>query len=375
MLGLSSPAEREHIESEYFEDDDAFQEMLTAEDDLIDAYARGELAGEERRRFEKGFVSSFGGRDRVQFARAFAGAVSAPRPVETKHRGTWLDSFKNLQSPGLLRTATTAAVIVFVVALAWLVIDRRRMTNELRELRAESANLSKRVETLQTSDNERTRRNQITGIFPELPRKPDKPRRRERPELKKNPEQTASNKPESTEKLINSEDVTLGNTFVSQTITELPLNARNVTSLLTLQPGTTRAGHVGGGRADQANITLYGVDVEEPLNTYFLKPWNTSSGETSIHIPNSLNWIRFQIAIETPVTYNDYRVIIKTADGRAVTSVDWIEPVTPNQTIIDTPAIATVDLPSGAYVLVLMGKDADGSFVKVTECFFRVIKY
>jgi hypothetical protein len=87
LLGLSSPAEREHIESEYFDDEDAFQEMLTAEDDLIDAYAHGELADEERRRFEKSFVSSSRGRDRVQFARAFAGVVSATRSVETKHPG------------------------------------------------------------------------------------------------------------------------------------------------------------------------------------------------------------------------------------------------------------------------------------------------
>ena len=84
MLGLSSPAEREHIESEYLEDEDAFQEMLTAEDDLIDAYARGELAGEERRRFGNSFTRSLGARDRVQFARAFANTVSATQSVETK---------------------------------------------------------------------------------------------------------------------------------------------------------------------------------------------------------------------------------------------------------------------------------------------------
>src|SRR5215213_2806842 len=103
LLGLSSPAEREHIELEYFENEDAFQEMLTAEDDLIDAYARGELAGDERRRFEKSFVGSLRGRHRVQFARAFADAMSATRPVENKLPGALLDIFKIFQSPGLLR--------------------------------------------------------------------------------------------------------------------------------------------------------------------------------------------------------------------------------------------------------------------------------
>ena len=62
---------------------------------------------------------------------------------------------------------------------------------------------------------------------------------------------------------INTSDATLGNTFEARRITELPLNANNVVGLLSLQPGVTRAGFVNGGRADQANITLDGVDVNE----------------------------------------------------------------------------------------------------------------
>ncbi|HYP53255.1 MAG TPA: hypothetical protein VEQ42_06920, partial [Pyrinomonadaceae bacterium] len=46
-------------------------------------------------------------------------------------------------------------------------------------------------------------------------------------------------------------------------ITELPLNANNVVGLLSLQPGVTRDGYVNGGRSDQANVTLDGIDVNE----------------------------------------------------------------------------------------------------------------
>jgi len=469
LLGLCSLAEREDIEWNYFEDDDAFQEMLTAEDDLIDGYAHGELTSEIRRTFENRFLSSLYGRKRVQFARAFAGAVSATRSVETKHRGTWLDSFKSLQSPGRLRTATIAAVIVFVTVFAWLFIDRRRMTNELRELHAEFAELSKRTVASQPrSATERTGTGDITAIPPELPSQPDKPRHRERTTTAtqrttssnggstvrgtaKDPngnvvsgatvtitdsaryftrtqstnkdgayvfnaippgtysiEVTAPgfktalasglavlvdtptvwdlhlelgavsetvNITSTAEAAINTSDAILGNNFERQKITQLPLNARNVPNLLTLQPGTTTDGYVAGRRADQANIALDGVDVVEPLNTYFLKPWNTISGETSIRIPSFLKWIRFQLELETAAIHYDYRLIIKTVDDRPVTSVDWIEPVTPNQTIIDTPAIATVDLSSGDYVLLLMEKKPDGSTVKVAEYSFEVIKY
>jgi hypothetical protein len=65
---------------------------------------------------------------------------------------------------------------------------------------------------------------------------------------------------------INTTDATIGNTFESRRIIELPLNANNVVGLLSLQPGVTRTGFVNGGRADQANITLDGVDVNEQQN-------------------------------------------------------------------------------------------------------------
>ena len=65
------------------------------------------------------------------------------------------------------------------------------------------------------------------------------------------------------EALANTQDASLGNNFISPQITQLPLNARNVTTLLTLQPAVTPTGYVAGGRSDQANITLDGVDVNE----------------------------------------------------------------------------------------------------------------
>jgi hypothetical protein len=62
---------------------------------------------------------------------------------------------------------------------------------------------------------------------------------------------------------LNTADATMGNTFESRRIEQLPLNARNVVGLLSLQPGVTRAGYVNGGRSDQANVTLDGADVNE----------------------------------------------------------------------------------------------------------------
>jgi hypothetical protein len=67
---------------------------------------------------------------------------------------------------------------------------------------------------------------------------------------------------------LNTSDASLGNAIVQQTIVELPSFARNVANLLQFQPGVTsfgttddRSGSVNGGKSDQGNVTLDGVDV------------------------------------------------------------------------------------------------------------------
>ena len=67
----------------------------------------------------------------------------------------------------------------------------------------------------------------------------------------------------SSELLVNREDGTLGSNFVNKQITQLPLEARSVTNLLTLQTAATRDGYVAGARSDQTNVTLDGVDINE----------------------------------------------------------------------------------------------------------------
>lgn len=73
---------------------------------------------------------------------------------------------------------------------------------------------------------------------------------------------------------LNTTDASLGNVITARQVGELPLEARNVVGLLSLQagavyvPNTTvddpRNGAVSGARADQSNVTLDGVDVNDP---------------------------------------------------------------------------------------------------------------
>ena len=83
---------------------------------------------------------------------------------------------------------------------------------------------------------------------------------------------------------INVTDASLGNVISGQQVRALPLEANNVNGLLSLQPGAVyvpnaqvsdsrtgavlnidpRSGSVSGARADQSNITLDGIDVNDP---------------------------------------------------------------------------------------------------------------
>ena len=72
--------------------------------------------------------------------------------------------------------------------------------------------------------------------------------------------------------LLNTQDATVGNPFNSHQVTQLPVEARDVSNLLTLQPGVTRFGYVAGGRSDQANITLDGVDINDAVTNSLSTP-------------------------------------------------------------------------------------------------------
>lgn len=82
----------------------------------------------------------------------------------------------------------------------------------------------------------------------------------------------------SIESIVNTQDASLGNNFEPRQITQLPTDLRRVTDLLTLQPGVTREGYVNGGRSDQSNITLDGIDINDQQTGGRSEQFSTSQG-------------------------------------------------------------------------------------------------
>ena len=82
--------------------------------------------------------------------------------------------------------------------------------------------------------------------------------------------------------LVNTQDATLGHAFDARQIDNLPFEGRDPVAILSLQPGVafignsesinpdadSRNGAVNGGRSDQANITIDGVDDNDQTEGY-----------------------------------------------------------------------------------------------------------
>ncbi len=148
LLGELSEQEQAQLEESYFTDDALFERFLAVKDDLIDAYARGDLAGEKRERFEQHFLASRPRQQRVEEAKGFiravtaastnAATVSADGFAQSSH--TWCRQFISSVfslRPMVLRGAL-AALLLVALGGSWVLVrrfqgqraERERVQNE-----------------------------------------------------------------------------------------------------------------------------------------------------------------------------------------------------------------------------------------------------
>jgi hypothetical protein len=371
LLGEMSERERERLEETYFADDGIFEQILIAEEELIDAYARDELSAEERKRFEELFRSSPRGRARVQFAHSLASAVSDARPVEVVPeivRPPRPSFFAALQARhAALRFALAAAVLAVIVGVPWLLVERARMRNDLRQSRDESAALRERVQGLERSvASEQTRseelRTQLEGERAqptqsgqqrdETASQKERPLRDDRQppvRVRENKAITARRSPGQPRvpapELKNGADATLSSAL-RRTMERLPANDRTVVALVgsvsfDLTPGLVRGG-----------------------------------GAKTLAVPDKATFILFQLNLEADSAHENYRAVIENADGRQVWHADSVKPrrAARAKGAIELPAVPAKDLPSGDYILLLKGKQLDGSFEDVADYSFRIVR-
>ncbi len=134
LLGELSEQEQAQLEEAYFANDARFERFLAVKDDLIDAYARGNLTREKRERFEQHFLASEPRHQHVDEAKEFIRAVSAaslnaaivnltPDASTESSDASWRRSTSNLFAfhPFVSRGAV-AALLLVAFAGSWLLV-------------------------------------------------------------------------------------------------------------------------------------------------------------------------------------------------------------------------------------------------------------
>ena len=111
------------IEKRLMTDDAYFEEYELVKEEVIDEYAEGEMTSDERKRFEKHFLTSSSRHRDVRVAQAFipeSSSLQKKQPVKRTSTG-WspLEWFRSI-SPASLRTAAAVLGVLIVAFIVWL---------------------------------------------------------------------------------------------------------------------------------------------------------------------------------------------------------------------------------------------------------------
>src|SRR6185312_11291078 len=162
LLGALSEQETERLDQLSIADDEFAQHLSTVEDDLVDAYANGELTGETLERFEATYSRSSSRRERVRFARAIA-ALNSPLPVAvatssvvasgaSKQQRHIRSSWHLLPSKFWVPQWGVAAVaLLLIVAAGFLLRENLRLRGQMSQAQIERSQLESRIQQLEQS--------------------------------------------------------------------------------------------------------------------------------------------------------------------------------------------------------------------------------
>ena len=156
LLGKLTEEEAARFEAEVFDDDADYERFQAAQNDLLDAYARGALSPADRELFERHTLASPFLRRRAAFAEALHDAVQnsafsrdasrdavAVEPVspeqvspENKTTTAWPAKLKAMFSPLVFRPLAAAALLLLIAGGVYLWWEISRLRHEVADTRA-----------------------------------------------------------------------------------------------------------------------------------------------------------------------------------------------------------------------------------------------
>ncbi len=171
LLGALPVAETERHDELSLTDEEFVARLGAVENDLVDAYVRGELAGERLERFNAYYLASPRRHEKVRLAQTFvrfADAVAVNKaeasrqpalPVSISKKkpapsSLWLTLFKPRPA---LQWGLVAAALLLLLASSYFLFENARLKNQMAQTQAERAALQQHEQELQRQlDDART---------------------------------------------------------------------------------------------------------------------------------------------------------------------------------------------------------------------------
>ncbi len=151
LLGLLPEPEQVVLEDRFFEDGELLSEMRAVEQDLVDAYVRGQLAPDEKSVFESHYLSMPRHAERVAFTRdllALANAEPSLKVTESREP-FWRSWLSFIQIPQFGISAALAMIAILLVSGLLLFRERARWRKELAKSQAEQAAQKEKLSALE----------------------------------------------------------------------------------------------------------------------------------------------------------------------------------------------------------------------------------
>ena len=123
LLGELDDGARAEVEQRLLSDGEAFEQLLVAEDEIIDEYASGRLDAEERADFEAHFLATPERQQKVRFARALRRHAMTFAQVRETGKQPVVQGLWSSRS-WLSWAATTAAVLAIIAGTVWFLRSR-----------------------------------------------------------------------------------------------------------------------------------------------------------------------------------------------------------------------------------------------------------
>ena len=276
LLGELTESERERVEESYFADDSLFERFLAVKDDILDAYARGDLTGDKLKSFEEHYLASKARRQRVEEARDLIRLTSSA-PIHTptveiessrvlkSERLPWWQLFAK-SHPAVWRTGLVAAALI-LMAGAYIVVKQIQDRAAQRSAEERARNATKPPNQTNTNENA----SQTPAPSPDLNAGA------ERPTSSPSPSTTAS--PETTTRLPRPTSAQIAS------LTLLPFSAREPGSAnsltLSQEQRVVRLNLVFGDAAyDSFEVSVRTVDGQQVIRRGGLKPSANETGKT-----------------------------------------------------------------------------------------------